>query len=526
MTGGRWIGGTQGEICRVASRARPPREKVAYKLGICQRSESVYQRVAGPIRRPHARVPSEGDAMRALTARGLATRACVLAATLLSLVARVYSRPLGVGTVSGIPVASRLLDVDGAARETGSLRASDARDDVQRARHGVERAEPVEPVRMFTGATTAQQVIDFLHEAVPGYPSAFPPAADAATAVPRVLHVSWATHALPAFARTYLETWRSYHPTWRVARWTDATMRDFVRLRFPERLAAYDAFPAAVNRADVFRYMVLFEIGGLYVDLDVEALRSLEPLLYDSPKRDGDDVSWRARAACLVGQEPHAHAVVLARDERAADGARFRACNAVMASAPGSTFWQTVLDEVEHRARVTRVTRWNPPTITGPQALTSALERTGFDAEAGGCGVADPPDALFPAMDKSQFALARATCEDAGFLVADRERAARACPARALRVSTEDAGAGDEDGGRDDAETVVERIRVGAPGEVPDLRRACCELSREGFVNPPREAMVRRGAFTVHHWVHTWLDGPDARLSNAWRRRALSSSSR
>ena len=40
------------------------------------------------------------------------------------------------------------------------------------------------------------------------------------------------------------------------------------------------AFPAAVNRADVFRYMVLFEIGGVYVDLDVEALRSIEPLLY------------------------------------------------------------------------------------------------------------------------------------------------------------------------------------------------------------------------------------------------------
>jgi hypothetical protein len=34
---------------------------------------------------------------------------------------------------------------------------------------------------------------------------------------------------------------------------------------------------------------------------------------------------------------------------------------------------------------------------------------------------------------------------------------------------------------------------------------------------------VRRGAFAVHHWVHTWLDGPDARLSNAWRRRRAES---
>ena len=164
-------------------------------------------------------------------------RPCVVAATLFVLVARVSSRPLGVGTVSDLPVAPRLLDVDGDARGTREARASGARADVQHAR---------------------------LHEEIPGYPSAFPPAAAAADAVPRVLHVSWATQALPAFAQTYLETWRAHHPTWRVARWTDATMRDFVRRRFPGRLAVYDAFPNAVNRADVFRYMVLFEIGCLF----------------------------------------------------------------------------------------------------------------------------------------------------------------------------------------------------------------------------------------------------------------------
>jgi len=265
-------------------------------------------------------------------------RPCVVAATLFVLVARVSSRPLGVGTVSDLPVAPRLLDVDGDARGTREARASGARADVQHARRGVERAGPLEPVRSFTEATTAQQVIDFLHEEIPGYPSAFPPAAAAADAVPRVLHVSWATQALPAFAQTYLETWRAHHPTWRVARWTDATMRDFVRRRFPGRLAAYDAFPNAVNRADVFRYMILFEIGGVYVDLDVEALRSIEPLLYhvvshldDGAKNSGSDASltsreekdeekrWRARASCFVGQEPHAPPLsLLARPRRAA----------------------------------------------------------------------------------------------------------------------------------------------------------------------------------------------------------------
>ena len=267
-------------------------------------------------------------------------RAGVVAATLFVLVARVHSRPLGVvGTVSGLPVAPRLLDVDGDAHATRAARASETRADARPARLGVEHAGHVEHVRSFTEATTAQQVIDFLHEEIPGYPSAFPPAADAAEAVPRVLHVSWATQALPAFAQTYMETWRAHHPTWRVARWTDATMRDLVRRRFPGRIDAYDAFPSAVNRADVFRYMVLFEIGGVYVDLDVEALRSIEPLLYhvtegglgsDVSLKNDENARWRARASCFVGQEPHAHAVVLARGATTR-----RACNAVMASAPG-----------------------------------------------------------------------------------------------------------------------------------------------------------------------------------------------
>ena len=157
--------------------------------------------------------------------------------------------------------------------------------------------------------------------------------------------------------------------------------------------------------------------------------------------------------------------------------------------------------------------------------MTAALERAGFDPRDGGCGVADPPDAFFPAMDKSQFARAREICHDMGLLVVEREVAARTCPARALRIP--DTGDGSRrrsvDSENEDEDASSSWIRVGAPGEVPDARRVCCELSREGFVNPPRETMVRRGAFAVHHWVHTWLDGPDARLSNAWRRRRAES---
>ena len=65
-------------------------------------------------------------------------------------------------------------------------------------------------------------------------------------------------------------------------------------------------------------------------------------------------------------------------------------------------------------------------------------------------------------------------------------------------------------------------ISLGEPiGEAPTMAWVCCRLAREGFVNPDREEMVRRGSFALHHWVHTWLDGPDARVTNVWRRRNI-----
>ena len=65
-------------------------------------------------------------------------------------------------------------------------------------------------------------------------------------------------------------------------------------------------------------------------------------------------------------------------------------------------------------------------------------------------------------------------------------------------------------------------ISMGEPiGEAPTMAWVCCRLAREGFVNPDREEMVRRGSFALHHWVHTWLDGPDARVTNVWRRRNI-----
>ena len=372
--------------------------------------------------------------------------------------------------------------------------------------------------------------------------------------IPRVIHVLWKTEKLPAFAEAYVSGWIANHPAWRVRRWTDADMLAFVRERFPADEALWHKFPTGVFRADTFRYMLLSALGGVYVDLDMESLRPMDPLL--------------ANRRCLLGQEPAAHARLIA-------GVPRRACNAWMASEANHPFWDAVLDEIRNRARTIPMTKFNPPSVTGPEALQAALDRfpLGRDEDGRGCGVVDPPEALFPAVDKSAIAGMRAKCEGLtrGRGVNPDKAAGVGCPAPKFFIpgeeEEEEEGATSEEersatkgilrgvtseeersatkGTRgvtsEEEQLATEGIRgVTSDGDLPSVemnlvptavtrgapaKRApsaadvCCAMARDGWANPPRETLAKRGAVAVHHWVHTWLDGPDARVSNAWRRR-------
>ena len=136
--------------------------------------------------------------------------------------------------------------------------------------------------------------------------------------IPKILHLLWVTHQLPRFAEGYKRSWLENHPGWRVIQWTDESMLNFVREHFPRDVSMWHSFPTGVFRADTFRYMVLRVIGGVYVDLDMESLRPVDPLLTGH--------------TCLLGQEPSAHARLMVNKPR-------HICNAWMASAVGEPFW-------------------------------------------------------------------------------------------------------------------------------------------------------------------------------------------
>ena len=97
--------------------------------------------------------------------------------------------------------------------------------------------------------------------------------------VPRIIHQIWiGPDPLPEPHRGWIESWRRHHPAWEHRLWTEDDLP-----ADPIRAEALNRLRAPVERADILRLEILFRHGGVYVDTDLECLRSLDDVL------DGED---------------------------------------------------------------------------------------------------------------------------------------------------------------------------------------------------------------------------------------------
>jgi len=91
--------------------------------------------------------------------------------------------------------------------------------------------------------------------------------------IPRDLHFIWVGGApMPYPFVENLARWMQLHPRWRIMLWTD---KNRPKLR---NEAEYLAASSPAQASDILRYEVLLR-GGIYLDLDVEPVKPLDPLL-------------------------------------------------------------------------------------------------------------------------------------------------------------------------------------------------------------------------------------------------------
>uniref|UniRef100_A0A7S1ZRA7 Alpha 1,4-glycosyltransferase domain-containing protein n=2 Tax=Ditylum brightwellii TaxID=49249 RepID=A0A7S1ZRA7_9STRA len=104
---------------------------------------------------------------------------------------------------------------------------------------------------------------------------------DAATRIPKIIHQSY--KSLETLPKEWADTpsrWKKLHPSYEYKFWSDDDNRNLIKNHYPWFLETYDSYPAPISRADAARYFAVMHYGGIYADMDVLPIRTVDPLLY------------------------------------------------------------------------------------------------------------------------------------------------------------------------------------------------------------------------------------------------------
>lgn len=94
--------------------------------------------------------------------------------------------------------------------------------------------------------------------------------------IPKIIHYCWfGGKPLPDLAQKCIDSWKKYCPDYEIIRW-DESNYDLHKNHFVEN--AYKNKKWAFL-TDYVRLDVVYQMGGIYLDTDVELVKSLEPLL-------------------------------------------------------------------------------------------------------------------------------------------------------------------------------------------------------------------------------------------------------
>ena len=96
---------------------------------------------------------------------------------------------------------------------------------------------------------------------------------------PKIIHQIWDGEPLSDFFLQLSETWKTHHPTWKYEFWDSDRIEAFVNNNYPHLAAIYFNFQYDMQRWDFIRYLILYKMGGMYVDFDYECLESFDNCL-------------------------------------------------------------------------------------------------------------------------------------------------------------------------------------------------------------------------------------------------------
>lgn len=177
-------------------------------------------------------------------------------------------------------------------------------------------------------------------------------------------HVSQNT--LEPKLRFCMDLMQNLHPDWEFIFFSDGDSRHFIELEAPEYLELYDWYPRPVLKADLFRLLAVYKLGGFYLDTDFMLHTSLEPLCrHDAVfawEHEVDKKEFELRYPAWL--RTHEERLTLA--------------NYAFGAKAGHPFLLAILDELLARTETFEAENCNDLDIlhsTGPDAVTTVYYR-------------------------------------------------------------------------------------------------------------------------------------------------------
>jgi inositol phosphorylceramide mannosyltransferase catalytic subunit len=101
--------------------------------------------------------------------------------------------------------------------------------------------------------------------------------------IPKIIHHTWKTPTVPDKWQRPYNNCKLLHPDYEFKLWTDEDSLKFLEEQYFWFIDTFKGYSYPIQRVDAIRYFILYHYGGIYMDLDIGCLKSLDPLLnYDA----------------------------------------------------------------------------------------------------------------------------------------------------------------------------------------------------------------------------------------------------
>lgn len=126
--------------------------------------------------------------------------------------------------------------------------------------------------------------------------------------IPKILHYCWfGKGEMPELVQTCIASWHTHMPDWEYRLWSEenfdiASAPQYVREAYAAKKYAFVS--------DYVRLWALEQEGGVYLDTDVEVVRSFDPLLSDTAFIGLEESLALLPGTCVMGCEAHCQWVI------------------------------------------------------------------------------------------------------------------------------------------------------------------------------------------------------------------------